>query len=85
VTAGQAVLVQVTYDPAWHAYSTGKELTVRRDPVGFSLIEAPAGEQDLQFVFKTPLENRVGWVLALLAGLVVIALLTLDYVHRKAA
>ena len=85
VTAGQAVLVQVTYDPAWHAYSTGKELTVRRDPVGFSLIEAPAGEQDLQFVFKTPLENRVGWVLALLAGLVVIGLLTLDYVHRKAA
>jgi hypothetical protein len=64
VAPGQSVLVQVTYDRAWHAYAGGKSLAVQRDPgADFSLIDAPPGEQDIRFVFEMPLENRIGWLL----------------------
>jgi uncharacterized membrane protein YfhO len=51
--------VQVTYDPAWHAYAGGQALPVHKDRgAEFSVIDAPPGEHDIAFVFETPLENR---------------------------
>ena len=42
---GQSVLVQETWDPAWHAYENGKELPIRTEnTMGFMLIDAPEGE-----------------------------------------
>lgn len=65
---GQSVLVQVTYDPAWHAYSSGHALPVHRDRgADFMVIDAPPGEHDITFVFETPLENRLGWVVTCLS------------------
>jgi hypothetical protein len=76
VAPGQSILVQVTYDPAWHAYAGGQALPVHRDRgADFSVIDAPPGEQDIAFVFETPLENRIGWVLAWLSLAIVAALL----------
>ncbi|MGA2132307.1 MAG: hypothetical protein ABSH50_08450 [Bryobacteraceae bacterium] len=64
VGAGQSVLAQVTYDPAWHAYAEGKALPVHRDPgADFSLIDAAPGEHEIRFVFERPLENVLGWLL----------------------
>ena len=84
VAPGQAVLVQVTYDPAWHAYAAGQALPVHRDRgADFSVIDAPPGEHDIAFVFETPLENRVGWVLTWLSLAAAAALVVLDYVHRQ--
>jgi hypothetical protein len=71
----QALVVQVTYDPAWHAYVDGKALPVHKDAADFSVIGAPPGEHDIDFVFEMPLENRAGWGLTLLSLLVVAALL----------
>lgn len=86
VAQGQSVLVQVTYDPAWHAYTGGKALAVHRDPgAGFSVIDAPPGDDDIRFVFETPLENRTGWVLTWLSLAAVVALSAFDYVHRQPA
>jgi len=59
--AGQAVLLQETFDPAWHAYSEGRPLKIDRDPMGFMAIETPPGSHMIQVRFETPLENRVGW------------------------
>jgi uncharacterized membrane protein YfhO len=74
--------VQVTYDPAWHAYSGGRALPVHKDRgADFSVIDAPPGEQDIAFVFETPLENRIGWVLTWLSLAVGAGLVVVDYVR----
>jgi hypothetical protein len=65
---GQSVLLQESYDPAWHAYEDGRELTIRREPaMGFMLVDVPEGTHALQFRFETPGENQVGRLLLLLA------------------
>jgi len=77
VAPGQSILVQVTYDPAWHAYADGKALPVHKDRgADFSVIDAPPGEQDIAFVFETPMENRVGWVFTWLSLAIVVTLVT---------
>ena len=58
LVSGQSILVQVSYDPAWHARSSGKPLPVASDPLGFILIDAPPGDHDIALVFEAPLENR---------------------------
>ena len=67
-------LVQVTYDPAWHAYLDGKALPVHKDVADFGVIDAPPGEHDVTYIFETPLENRIGWGITLLSFGIVIAL-----------
>jgi hypothetical protein len=69
---GQAVAVQVCYDPAWRASSAGRQLEVRKDVMGFMWIDTPPGEQDIRLEFETPLENRIGRVVSLVALGVVI-------------
>jgi hypothetical protein len=49
------------------------------------VIDAPPGEHDIAFVFETPLENRIGWVLTWLSLALVAALLALNYIHRRPA
>jgi hypothetical protein len=68
VQAGQSILVQVTYDPAWRAYSGKTELPIKPDGMDFMAIDAPPGTQDVTLVFTTPPGNRVGYVLSF-AGL----------------
>ena len=60
-TPGQAVLLQETFDPAWHAYEEGREVPVRREAVmDFMLLEPGPGEHAIRMVFETPRENRAG-------------------------
>lgn len=66
VKAGQAILVQATYDPCWQAHSAGRRLPIRKDVMGLMLIEAPPGDHDLKLVFELPLENQVGRIVTLL-------------------
>ncbi len=67
VQAGQSVLVQVTYDPAWRAYTGKTELPIRPDAMDFMTVDAPPGTQDITLVFTTPIGNRVGYVVSSLA------------------
>jgi len=86
VEQGQSILVQVTYDPAWHAYAGSQALPVHRDRgADFSVIDAPPGDYDIAFVFETPLENRIGWVLTWLSLAVVAALLASTRLHSPPA
>ena len=72
----QAVLLQETFDPAWHAYSEGRPLTIDRDPsMGFMLIQALPGTHPIQVRFETPLENRVGLGLTIVTGVILVALI----------
>jgi hypothetical protein len=71
---GQLLLIQESYDPAWHAYLDDTELEVREDVLGQMLVAAPPGEREILMRFELPLENLVGRILAVLAALVVLAL-----------
>jgi hypothetical protein len=75
ISPGQAVLLQETFDPAWHVYSDGKPLPVEHDALGFMLVTAPIGAHTMHFQFETPLENRVGGILTLVTGVVAVTLL----------
>ncbi|MGA2195488.1 MAG: hypothetical protein ABSH40_09480 [Bryobacteraceae bacterium] len=65
--AGQSVVVQETWDPAWQAWSGSTRLGLRKDAMGFLLVDAPPGDDEIRLVFAMPLENRVGWMLTALS------------------
>lgn len=72
---GQSVVVQESYDPAWHAWAAGQPLTVRKDAMGMIAIDVPPGDQEIYVAFVTPLENRVGRVVTGCTVVVILALL----------
>ena len=78
VSAGQSVLLQETYDPAWRAYENDKRIPIRPEPVmQFMLIDVPEGRHTIQLRFETPLENRIGQVVFFLgAGTAVMLLVS---------
>jgi hypothetical protein len=75
VGPGQSVLVQETFDTAWQAWSNGKRLPLRKDVMGFMVVDAPPGDDEIRLVFVTPLENRVGWALTAISVLLLVWLL----------
>ncbi|HWQ52324.1 MAG TPA: hypothetical protein VN442_01480 [Bryobacteraceae bacterium] len=75
---GQDVLVQVTHDTAWHAYSDGRPLPIRRDVMDFMLVETPPGEHEIRLVFELPFENAAGRALSVLSALAVLLLVIWD-------
>jgi len=74
IDAGQSLLVQETWDPAWQAWEDGKRLAVRKDPMNFMVVDPLPGDRTIRLEFTMPLENRVGWGLTALTA---IALATL--------
>ncbi len=60
---GQAVLVQETFDPAWHADENGRSLPVRMERgMQFMLLDPGEGTHRIRVRLETPLENRLGQV-----------------------
>jgi hypothetical protein len=74
VAAGQLVVVQQTYDPAWRCYSGARRVGITKDPMGFLLLDPGPGDHALLLRFETPLENQVG-AAAGVGALLVISLL----------
>jgi hypothetical protein len=64
---GESLLIQESWDPAWRAWSAGREVRLRRDPMGFILALPPPGGHEIAFAFTLPLENAAGLAVALLA------------------
>jgi hypothetical protein len=76
---GQSLLIQETWDPAWHAYENDRELPVRLEPVmGFMLIDLPVGVHAIDLRFQTPLENREGEGIFLLSAISAASLIVLS-------
>ena len=74
---GQSIVVQESYDPAWHAWAAAQPLAIRKDAMGFMAIDPPPGEREITLAFVTPLENQVGRMLSVAALLAVIGLIAL--------
>jgi hypothetical protein len=75
ISPGQSIVVQETYDPAWHAMSGGREFPLHKDAIDMMVIDAPPGTHDIRLAFVTPLENRVGRVVTVLSILAMLALI----------
>jgi hypothetical protein len=79
---GQTVVVQESYDPAWHAWAwqdgIGKPLPVRKDAMGFIAIDVQPWVHEITLAFITPLENQVGRILTGISILAILALLAHD-------
>jgi hypothetical protein len=71
---GQALLVQETWDSAWHAWSGGQPLNVHPDGVGFMTVDAPPGNREILLQFVTPLENRIGRALTIYSVFLIVFL-----------
>jgi uncharacterized membrane protein YfhO len=76
VEPGQSIVVQESWDPAWQAWAGSQRLPLRKDVMGFMVVDAPPGDQEIRLAFVTPLEDRIGRMvtlatLALLLSLVV--------------
>jgi hypothetical protein len=80
VEPGQSIVVQESWDPAWHAWAGGNELPVRKDAMGFMAVDAPPGDQEIRLAFVTPLENRAGRIVTLAT---LLALLSLAVFGRR--
>lgn len=63
----QAIVLQVSYDPAWHAYSAGAAVPVYKDLLGNMWLDTPPGDHALRVVFELPLENSAGRALTALS------------------
>jgi hypothetical protein len=85
VEAGQSVVVQESYDPAWQAMSDGKPLGIHADVLGMMAIDAPPGDRQIELAFVTPTENVVGRLVAALTLLAVLALLGLGALRERTA
>ncbi len=83
LAAGQALVVQESFDPAWRAWSGGRALQVERDVMGFLRIAAPPGERDLLLVFETPYENLVGRILTGVSTLGLLGLFVAAFPRRR--
>ena len=74
LAAGQSLLLQESYDPAWQAESRGQTLPIRKDALGMMVIDAPPGEHEIHLSFPTPFENKAGRVVTALTVLALIAM-----------
>jgi hypothetical protein len=80
--SGQSLLVQETWDPGWRASVDGTALPIRKDVLGFMVVDPPAGDRTVRMEFPMPLENRVGWGLT---GLTVLALGVLAFRKERSS
>lgn len=63
---GESIIVQESFDPAWHAYNSGQAVPVVKDAAGFMRVVSPPGPQDVKLIFETPAENLAGgWITAI--------------------
>jgi len=82
VAEGQSVLVQVSYDRNWRAYSSGLPVPIKNTKLGFILLDVPPGDHEIRLEFPTPVANRIGRAVTVLAVLGV-AVLIYEGVRRR--
>jgi hypothetical protein len=72
VGPGEALLVQETYDPGWHAYEGGRPQEIHVDAVGHMLVQLSAGSHEIRMVFEAPTEVVVGRVVGIVCWLAIV-------------
>jgi hypothetical protein len=68
---GQSLVVQESYDSAWHAWVGGQPARIRKDAMGLMAVDVPPGDHEVYLQFVTPPENQVGRGVTLLTLLAI--------------
>ena len=84
LVSGEAILVQESYDPGWHAYSNSQPVAIEKDPIGFMLLHTQPGTQSVVLIFEPTLEIRAGLLLSCVSVLIAAALIVLGYRRASA-
>lgn len=74
---GESILLQESFDSNWRAYRNGERIPVRRDNLGFMVLDVPPGEHEIRMEFPMPFSNKAGWVLTALSVIAVAGLVRL--------
>ncbi len=78
----EAILVQETYDPGWHAYDGGQPVQIDKDPVGFMLLDLRPGTHNIVLAFEPTLEMNAGRTLTCVTIILVMGLFVIEYRRR---
>jgi len=65
LSEAQSLLVLVSHDRPWRAWSGDRELAVERDRLGFMRLDPAPGEHDIVVVFELPYGNLIGRLVTL--------------------
>jgi hypothetical protein len=82
VGEGEALLVEETYDPGWHAYEGDHTRAIQADAVGHMLIALPPGSHTIRMTFEAPAEVVAGRITGIVC-LLLIALVAVRSHHRQ--
>jgi hypothetical protein len=67
IKEGQGVLVRMSYHPGWQAYQNNQKIKIKKDPLGFMLLEANQGEnQNIILKFKPTFDVYLGYIITFL-------------------
>ena len=83
VDRGQALLVQETFDPGWHAYEAHRALEIHVDAVGHMLIALAPGTHTIRMVFEAPAEVVAGRALGIVCLLAIAVILARQRRQKK--
>jgi hypothetical protein len=73
LAAGNAITIQVSHHPGWHAMANGKSVPILRDGLGLMWLDSPcAGPCEIQLAYNG------GWELLLCRWISVVTLLTIS-------
>lgn len=71
--AGEAIVVQETWDEGWQARDGGRPMVIQQDALHFMFIEPGPGEHDIRITYSEPRENRIGKILTALTAAIALA------------
>jgi hypothetical protein len=83
IQPGESLLLQENYDPYWRAYVDGQPQTIRRDALGFMLLDLTPGQHTARLVFETPAEVTIGRLLTLVSLLAIAILLGIPFYRAR--
>jgi hypothetical protein len=72
---GDAVSLQITYDPGWHAYLNRREVPLQRDGLGLTAMRPPcSGPCQVDLIYERGLEGKLTRIASAMACAVYLAL-----------
>jgi len=71
----EVVLLRISHHPGWKAYQDGKRVPLKKDPIGFILVEPKEKGGKLTLGFSPPLDVFLGYLVTLATALLLIVFL----------
>lgn len=79
---GQSIHVAESYDPNWIATENGQRLSVRKDKLGMTVVDVPAGDHNIRVHFSVPFENQAGRAITVVSLIAAAGLVWMDRRRR---